>query len=541
MNKLKRRRLLEKIKNNKMKVTFFSLFMFIFLFATGYAALTMQLGINGTAAINYAKPVIEDENCPYSSGDITANYKENSGSNGIYDITLEIENNTNNQITDFDIYIYGPSDLDIEETAYFEDYTKDNGILILTPTSWCSTLYANGKVTYALRLSTSESNFKPERIAVKGCTVYGSSTTGGGGGGGSTTLKGITVSPSAVSIYEGSTYTLSLTTTPSGLSPSITWTSNNQSVATVSNGVVTGVSAGTATITASTGSFTSTSIITVLEEEEEVPELTGLTMSKTTASLEVNETLALSYTRVPSDATLEIISWTSSDNTVATVSANGLVTAVGVGTATITAAHDNIKATCIVTVTQTDINLTALSFNTNSATIDVGEMTTLILTKTPSNATNPITWSSSKTSVATVTNNGVVTGVGAGTATITASYGNISATCTITVEEPSSASDVLVTFGPGGWYGGTELQFKIVIENNTGKSISNVRLSVDLPTGTTIALWAGPEVSASGTVITWNNSISAGNSVTITGNASLPSGNNASDYTGAAITVVSYS
>ena len=540
MNKLEKRRLKSKIKNNKNKITFFSLFMFIFLFVTGYAALNMTIGINGTAAISYTKQeIITDEECPYASGAITANYKENSSSGGVYDVTLEIENNTNSNITDFDIYIYGPSDLDIETTAYIDNYTRDNGILALTPTSWCSNLYANGKVTYALRFTTSEANFKPDRIAVKGCTVYGTNT---GGGGGSTTLTGIAVSPSKVSIYEGGTYTLSLATTPSGLSPTITWTSSNRNVATVSSkGVVTGISPGTAIVTASTGSFKSTSTITVIEKEVVIPSLTGLTMSQTTASMEVNETLSLTYTRTPSDATLETVSWSSSDDTIATVSANGLVTAVGVGTATITAAHDNIKATCIITVTQTDINLTALSFNTQNATIEVGEITTLILTKTPSNATNPITWTSSNKNVATVSSSGTITGLSPGTTTITASYENISATCIISVEEPPGASDVTVSFAPGGWYGGTDLQFEITIENNTNKSISNIRVSVDLPTGTTYSLWHGPEVSASGNVLTWNNAIAAGNSVTIKGNAGLPSGHNASNYTHAAVTIVSYS
>ena len=168
--------------------------------------------------------------------------------------------------------------------------------------------------------------------------------------------------------------------------------------------------------------------------------VTGVTLDKTTATLDVNGTEQLTATVLPANADDKTVSWSTSDATVATVSQTGLVTAVGAGTATITVTTNdgNKKATCTVTVTApaTPIPVTSIALNKTSSTLYVGATETLTVTYTPADANTGkgITWSTNNSSVASVAN-GVVTGVAVGTAVITATTeNNKTATCNITVE-----------------------------------------------------------------------------------------------------------
>lgn len=542
MNKLEKRRLKNKILDNKKKYAFLFLGMFIFLLSIGYGALNMNLAINGQASINYKIEHYVEE-CDYESGSITATYKKNSIYNTsplTYNATLLLHNDGSQNISNFKIYIYGPSDLDMTETSFVDSYTVDNGVLVLTPASWCSTLYNTYDLTFDLHLVTDEADFEPYAITVDGCLVYGDGSAIGGGGTSGTELKSLTISPNSITLEEGNTYNLTLTTNPTGLNPNVTWSSNNTNVATVNNGVVTALGSGTATITASSGNISTTCSVTVVSPEEVIPELTGLAMNLSNSSIEVGETLQLSYTRTPSDAVLETISWSSGNNSIATVNQNGLVTGISVGSTTITAYYGDISTTCNLTVTQSSTALTALSFNTSSVEMDVDEYVTLILTKTPSNSPDTITWRSSNSSVATVTSSGVVHGVGGGTATITASSGSISATCTVKVNQAVSSDVLSISFAPGDWYSGTNLQFVITIENLSSSSISNIEFEVALPSSTSYSFWHGNEVTNSGNVITWHNSIAANGSTQIRGQATLPSGSNANNYIHAATTLISY-
>ena len=131
------------------------------------------------------------------------------------------------------------------------------------------------------------------------------------------------------------------------------------------------------------------------------------------------------------------MTWESSNKSVATVDANGLVTAVSAGTATITVTTEdgNKTATCAVTVAAATVPVTGVTLNKTSTSLYVGDTETLTATVEPSDATNKnVTWNTSDTSVATV-NNGVVTAVSAGTATITVTTadGGFTDTCTVTV------------------------------------------------------------------------------------------------------------
>ncbi len=167
--------------------------------------------------------------------------------------------------------------------------------------------------------------------------------------------------------------------------------------------------------------------------------VTDVSLDKESLTLEVGGSEPLKATVEPDNATNKKVTWSTSAPNVATVE-NGVVTAVGAGTATITAtaADGSGKSdTCTVTVTQTPV--TGVTLDQTSLTLTEGETGNLIATVQPENATNKnVTWESSDTSVATVDENGVVTAVGAGTATITVKTqdGDFTATCTVTVERP---------------------------------------------------------------------------------------------------------
>ena len=166
----------------------------------------------------------------------------------------------------------------------------------------------------------------------------------------------------------------------------------------------------------------------------------GVSLNVTSIELAEGDQTTLTATVNPSNATNKNVSWTSSDNAVATV-ANGKVTAVKAGTATITVKTEdgNKTATCTVTVTAKTYPVESVTLDNTSVELTEGAETTLTATVNPSNATNKnVTWTSSDSNVATVAN-GKVTAVKAGTATITVKTedGNKTATCTVTVTAKS--------------------------------------------------------------------------------------------------------
>ena len=257
---------------------------------------------------------------------------------------------------------------------------------------------------------------------------------------------GVSLNKTLATINNGETLQLTATVSPSNASNStVIWSSSNTSVAMVSsNGLVTAKSRGTATITATTtdGSNLSASCSVTVNQLA-----TGITLNKTTATINNGETLQLTATVSPYNANNSTVTWSSSNTSVATVSSNGLVTAKSRGTATITATTTdgtNLSASCSVTVNQL---ATGISLNKTQATLVDGTTLQLVASISPSNTTNKtIAWSSSDTSVATVSSNGLVTALKPGTATIkvtTQDGSNLSATCQLTVQKQLATSITL--------------------------------------------------------------------------------------------------
>ena len=224
----------------------------------------------------------------------------------------------------------------------------------------------------------------------------------------------------------------------------ITWTSSNPAVAEVdANGTVTAVSPGTAIITVTTqdGGRRDTSTVTVNPPNISV---TGVSLNITEATLAIGATKTLIPAIAPTNATNQSVTWNSSNPNVVFVDNNGRITTIAAGTAdiTVTTVDGGFSATSRITVDAgiTVIAVTGVSLNTTETTLTVNESETLTATIAPGNATNQnVAWTSSNPTVVSVDQNGRITAVTPGTATITVTTedGRFTATCIVTVAVPA--------------------------------------------------------------------------------------------------------
>ena len=173
-----------------------------------------------------------------------------------------------------------------------------------------------------------------------------------------------------------------------------------------------------------------------------------LTLSPTNRFMKVNDTQQFKATATTVGGTSSDVSssatWSSSNNTIATVSTTGLVTAKsagnGVGTATITASSGGLQQTATITVTGSTLN--SIAITPTNPTVTVGQTTQLLATGTfadnsTQNVTAFVTWASSDTTKATVSSTGLVTGVATGSPTVTATAQTtaaVTSTVTVTVQ-----------------------------------------------------------------------------------------------------------
>ena len=250
-------------------------------------------------------------------------------------------------------------------------------------------------------------------------------------------VTSITLSQTTLALGVDGYKKLTATVLPSNAAnKQVTWSSSNTAVAEVtSSGGVAANGPGTCTITcaAKDGSgVKATCTVTVTQL------VTSITLSQTSLSLVTGGSQTLTATVQPSNASNMNVTWTSSDPSIATVNANGTVTAIAGGTCTITceaADGSGVNATCAVSVTQL---VTSITLNQTTLSLVTGGSQTLTATVSPSDANNKgVTWSSSNTAVATVDQTGLVTGIAEGTCTVTASAtdgSGVYATCTVNVD-----------------------------------------------------------------------------------------------------------
>lgn len=215
----------------------------------------------------------------------------------------------------------------------------------------------------------------------------------------------------------------------------LTWNSSDTDVATVDAGVITGVAPGTATITAKHGDIEKTVAVTVTEAP--VP-VASVTISGGQDALLRGESMQLSATVMPENATDKNVIWTIDTETAGTVSEDGLVELNEAGsatTATVTATCGGVSGTFTFNITD-PVGVTSVTISQKDGLkeVAVGNKLKLSAAVQPDDATDQeITWTSSDKSIAKVNRNGNVTGVAEGTVTITATCGGVSGTYEVTV------------------------------------------------------------------------------------------------------------
>jgi uncharacterized protein YjdB len=263
-------------------------------------------------------------------------------------------------------------------------------------------------------------------------------------------VASVEVTPPAVNLGPGQSTQLSATpraANGAALTRAITWTSADEAIATVDqSGKVSAVAAGTVEVSATSEGKHGVAEVTVSEVPvatvEVVPDPSSVALGRTAQLAAV--TRAGGGEELPGRP----VAWVSSDLAIATVSGTGLVTGVAVGEVTITAASEGKTGTSRLTVSAVEVATVAVDPPT--ASIDQGDAVTLTAVAKDANGTSlpgrPATWTSSDAGVARVSAIGRVTGVGPGTATITA-----------TIEGKTGAAEVTVSLSTGGirtWKGG---------------------------------------------------------------------------------------
>ncbi len=232
--------------------------------------------------------------------------------------------------------------------------------------------------------------------------------------------RGVTVTPAAVSLGTGQAQALqAVVLIEAGLPTTVTWRTSAATIANVSaTGVVSGVALGTATITAVSVGDTTLRATTMVNV---VPVVRAVAVTPTTASLFINNTQQLTATIAADAGVAQTVTWRSSNPAAATVSATGLVTAVALGSTTVTVlstADTTRRATSAVTVPARPLTVNIVQ---RSIAINSGTSTTLtaIVTVDPGFATG-VRWTSSAGGVATISAEGVVSAVSLGSTLITA-------------------------------------------------------------------------------------------------------------------------
>lgn len=292
----------------------------------------------------------------------------------------------------------------------------------------------------------------------------------------------IVIKPALLALKPGASQALKAALEPAGIIAEISWSSSDESVATVDgNGKVTAVALGTADVTAQTESgITAVCRVSVVETQ-----VKKVALSKEAVGLTVGQTTELKSKVAPSNASIKTLTWTSSDETVATVDENGKITAVGVGRTVISAtAHNGENAKCKVQVKAAPVK--KITLNETSATLTVGmegEATLQLIAETdPVSAGNrSVQWKSSDSKIATVDENGLVTAKSAGKVTIRAMArnGKVKADCRVTVQansanykKPVVGTDKQVyTSARRIYYKGGYLVVELYLANRTGATV----------------------------------------------------------------------
>jgi len=265
------------------------------------------------------------------------------------------------------------------------------------------------------------------------------------------------------SLPVGSQQQLEAVVKPEGTDITVVWKSDDEAVASVdADGIVTGVSVGTAVITASAGDASAECKVTVVALKP-----TAISLSPAKLQMKPGDTRELAVAFTPAEAVAEDLVWETSDASVAAVK-DGVVTAAGEGEATITVKCNggNLAAVCRVNVAEdyVPVYVKAMQLTPAEMSLQTGEKKTIEVTYLPADAeeVTDLVWETSDADIAKV-ENGVVEAVKAGNAVITAKCmgGNVTATCRVQVsdkQEPGPGEDGLLAVAINAAGGKTDIQ-----------------------------------------------------------------------------------
>ena len=263
-------------------------------------------------------------------------------------------------------------------------------------------------------------------------------------------LESIAVTPETATLAIGDTQPFIVTARDQAgnamTGVNVTWTSSDEAVGTIdANGAFAALAEGTATVTATAGNITEEATVTVISNE---PALASIAVTPSEITLGSGDTATFTATALDQsgDAMTGIeVAWTSSDEAVGTIGADGAFTAVADGTTTVTATAGNMTGTAAVTVTT---GTSGVVISPATITLGAGESRQFTATvyDLEGNATPgaDVTWTSSDEAVGTIDADGLFTAVADGTATITATADNETGTATVTVESSPVATRIAV-------------------------------------------------------------------------------------------------
>ena len=256
----------------------------------------------------------------------------------------------------------------------------------------------------------------------------------------SVAVQEVVVSSESITLNKGDTNNVGASVSPDNAeNKSLIYSSNNEDVATVSDsGDVEAIKSGDATITIK--SQENEAISAKVRVNVKTP-VTNVSVKPKTATLDIGATQQLSANVLPRDADNKKVTYSTGSDAIATVSDTGLVTAVAEGTTdiTVTTEEGAKTATSSITVKKAIVNVTGVTLDKTTLSLEEGATDNLVATVAPSTATDKtVTFTSSDAAIATVDNKGKVTAVKAGNAdiTVTTKDGSKTAKCALTVTEP---------------------------------------------------------------------------------------------------------
>lgn len=293
---------------------------------------------------------------------------------------------------------------------------------------------------------------------------------------GAASVTGLSVTPASASVGVGTTMNFVATATTSdhstqNLTASVNWSSSDPTIASVdSTGAMTALKTGVATITATSGSFTATSLVTITTAT-----LQSIYLLPGSSSVAAGESQQFSAYGIYSDNSQQdltnVVSWSSSDTTVATVQ-SGLAQTLKSGSINLSASFSGMSASASLQVTSA--TLTSITISPYLPTFPVGGFQQFTATGTFSDGssqdlTNGVSWGSDNSAVATISSSGMATGVAAGAANLSACVGSVCDSTSATVV-PATVVGVQVFPGSASIAAGTSQQFTAIATFSDGST-----------------------------------------------------------------------